>query len=182
MSDIGFSDQVPSLPGGGGNVAGIGATFTPDLSTGTGGLLIPIDTPNGPNDIGPRLNLQYSSAAGNGPFGLGFSITLPRLLIDTEYGFPNYDGNDPILLEGAGQLLALGGGVYRPRVDGGAWRIQKSGSGFTLMTRDGAVYTLGVDAAARLADPANPANIFAWYLESIVDALQVPGKDVRTSR
>ncbi len=171
MSDIGFSDQVPSLPGGGGNVAGIGATFTPDLSTGTGGLLIPIDTPNGPNDIGPRLNLQYSSAAGNGPFGLGFSITLPRLLIDTEYGFPNYDGNDPILLEGAGQLLALGGGVYRPRVDGGAWRIQKSGSGFTLMTRDGAVYALGVDAAARLADPANPANIFAWYLESIVDAL-----------
>ena len=41
MSDIGFSDQVPSLPGGGGNVAGIGATFTPDLSTGTGGLSIP---------------------------------------------------------------------------------------------------------------------------------------------
>jgi len=171
MSDIGFSDQVPSLPGGGGNVAGIGATFTPDLSTGTGGLSIPIDTPNGPNDIGPRLNLQYSSAAGNGPFGLGFSISLPRLLIDTEYGFPNYDGHDPILLEGAGLLLSLGGSAYRPQVDGGAWRVQKSGSGFILMSRDGTLYTLGTDAATSLADPANPANIFAWHLESIVDAL-----------
>ena len=171
MSDIGFSDQVPSLPNGGGSVVGIGATFTPDLSTGTGGLSIPLDTPNGPNDIGPRLNLQYSTANGNGPFGFGFSLSFPRLLIDTEYGFPKYEGNDPILLEGAGPLLSLGGGVYRPQVDGGAWRIQKSGDGFVLMTRDAAVYTLGVDAAARVADPAHPANVFAWHLESIVDAL-----------
>src|SRR5689334_687222 len=123
MADIGFSDQVPSLPDGGGSVGGIGATFTPDLSTGTGALTIPLDTPNGPNDICPRLNLQYGTSNGNGPFGLGFSVPLPRLVIDTEYGFPQYDGNDTILLEGAGPLLSLGGGIYRPQVDGGAWRI-----------------------------------------------------------
>jgi RHS repeat-associated protein len=171
MSDIGFNDQVPSLPDGGGSATGIGATFTPDLSTGTGGLSIPLDTPNGPNDIGPKLSLQYSTANGNGPFGFGFSLAFPRLVIDTEYGFPNYDGSDTILLEGAGPLLALGGGVYRPQVDGGAWRIQQSGAGFQMMTREAAVYTVGVDAAARMADPANSANVFAWYLESIVDAL-----------
>ena len=171
MGDIGFSDQVPSLPDGGGSIAGIGATFTPDLSTGTGGLSLPLDIPNGPNDIAPRLSLTYSTANGNGPFGLGFSIALPRLLIDTEYGFPAYDGNDPMLLEGAGPLVSLGGGAYRLRTDGGAWRIAKPGAGFTLTTRDGAVYSLGTSAASRIADPANAANVFAWHLESIVDAL-----------
>jgi RHS repeat-associated protein len=171
MADIGFTDQVPSLPDGGGSVAGIGATFTPDLSTGTGGLTIPIDIPNGPNDIAPRLSLQYSTAAGNGAFGLGFAIGLPRVLIDTEYGFPVYDGHDPILLEGAGPILPIGGGTWRPQVDGGAWRIQSSGAGFTLTSRDGIVYTLGVDAPGRLADPVNPAHVFAWLLESIADPL-----------
>jgi RHS repeat-associated protein len=171
MTDIGFTDQVPSLPDGGGSAAGIGATFTPDLSTGTGGLTIPIDIPNGPNDIAPRLSLQYSTAAGNGAFGLGFAIGLPRLLIDTEYGFPAYDSGDPILLEGAGPILPIGSGTWRPQVDGGAWRIQSSGAGFMLTSRDGVVHMLGVDAAARLADPADPAHVFAWYLESIADPL-----------
>ena len=38
--DIGFDAQAPSLPQGGGAVGGLGETFSPDLSTGTGSFAI----------------------------------------------------------------------------------------------------------------------------------------------
>ena len=57
-SDIGFAGQAPSLPSGGGSVGGLGETFTPDLSTGTGTFAVGLDIPHGPNDIGPRLSLR----------------------------------------------------------------------------------------------------------------------------
>ena len=72
--DVGFDAQTPSLPEGGGAMSSLGETFTPELSTGAGTFTIPLDWPNGPNDIGPRLQLRYDSATGNGPFGLGFSV------------------------------------------------------------------------------------------------------------
>jgi len=171
MSEIGFDDQVPSLPQGGGGVQGLGATFTPDLSTGTGSLSVRFDLPNGPNDIGPKLGLVYDTSAGNGAFGLGFSVPLPRVLLRTDQGYPRYDGTDQILLEGAGPLVPLGGGHYRPQVDGGAWRVQANGDGFQLTDRSGVVYQLGIHPQARVADPAAPARIYAWHLESIIDPL-----------
>ena len=61
--DIGFDAQTPSLPQGGGAVNGLGETFSPDLSTGTGSYRIPLDLPNGPNDIGPRIAVSYSTFA-----------------------------------------------------------------------------------------------------------------------
>src|SRR5690348_15712199 len=101
----GFDAQTPSLPEGGGAVSGLGEAFTPDLSSGSGSYSIPLDCPNGPNDIGPRLALRYSSSSGNGPFGLGFALALPRLMRSTAHGFPRYDRSDRLMLEGAGELV-----------------------------------------------------------------------------
>lgn len=174
--DIGFDTQVPSLPQGGGAVSGLGETFSPDLSTGTGSLAINLDLPNGPNGIGPRLSLRYDTAGGNGPFGMGFSLPLPRLVRSTVQGFPHYDATDVLMLEGAGELVALGGGAYRPQVDGGAWRAEALNAGFRLIDREGLYYYLGVDPAARLIDAsqssgAGTSKIYAWHLERIEDAL-----------
>ena len=169
--DIGFSDQAPALPSGGGAVAGLGATFTPDLSSGTGTFSIPLDAPNGPNDIGPQLGLRYDTASGNGPFGMGFSLPLPRIVRDTSHGYPAYDASDTLLLEGAGSLVDTGGGSYRPQVDGGAWRVQANGKGFRLIDREGWYYDCGTQPAAQLSDPANPSSVFAWHLEQISDPL-----------
>lgn len=171
-TDIGFETQVPSLPQGGGAVSGLGETFTPDLSMGTGTYDIRLDLPNGPNDIGPRLSLRYDTAAGNGPFGMGFSIPMPRLLRSTARGFPKYDDNDSLMLEGAGELLRTGAGTFRPRVDGGAWRAEVSGDGFRLIDREGIYYFVGLSAATRLSDSASPVpRVYSWQLERIEDAL-----------
>ncbi len=174
-TDIGFNSQTPSLPKGGGAVAGLGETFTPELSSGTGSYTIRLDSPNGPNDLNPGLALRYDSAAGNGPFGLGFSLPLPRLLVSTAKRFARYDGSDTLMLEGAGALLRLPGGRLRPEVDAGAWRAKIEGEGFRLTDRDGLQYVLGTDAAARLSGP-EPGQVFAWHLERIEDAL---GNSVR---
>src|SRR4051794_33224689 len=104
-TDIGFDAATPSLPAGGGAVGGLGETFTPDLSTGGGQFTVRFDLPNGPNDIGPRLTLRYDVGAGNGPFGVGFTLPLPRLLRSTALRYPHYDDSDPLVLEGAGELV-----------------------------------------------------------------------------
>src|SRR5215213_3440945 len=171
-TDIGFNTQVPSLPPGGGATSGLGETFTPDVSTGTGTYKIPFDLPNGPNDIGPRLSLRYDTAGGNGPFGMGFSIPMPSLLRSTARGYPAYDTTDSLMLEGAGELLANGDGTFRPQVDGGAWRATASGEGFQLSDREGIFYFAGVSSDSRLFDSTTGRErVYAWNLERIEDPL-----------
>jgi len=147
--DVGFDAQVPSLPDAGAATSSLGETFSSDLSTGTADFSIPIDTPNGPNDIGPHLTLHYDSSTGNGPFGLGFSLRLPRILLSLNYGVPRYDSKDPLVLEGAGELLALGhvrlriGGALLRQVGALLIRLRLSGHGGRLRRR-------GIDFCARL--------------------------------
>lgn len=170
--NIGFDAQAPSLPQGGGAISGLGETFTPDLSTGTGTFTVKIDCPNGPNDIGPRLILRYDTGEGNGPFGMGFSIPLPRIIRSAVRGYPHYDDGDVLILEGAGELIPLGGGKYRPQVDGGVWRVESAGDGFRLTDSEGLYYYLGTSSDARLVDEASRSkDVFAWHLERIEDAL-----------
>lgn len=171
-ADIGFDAQTPSLPTGGGGMTGLGETFTADLATGTGSYAVPLDCPRGPNGIGPQLSLHYGTGAGNGPFGMGWSINLPRLLRSTARGTPTYDpARDELMLEGAGELVAFADGSLRPRVDAGAWRAVREGDGFRLTDRNGLQYVLGADASARLSDPDHPDRVYAWQLQRIEDAL-----------
>jgi hypothetical protein len=73
----GTSEQIISLPKGGGALKGIGEKFSPDLFTGTGNFTIPIATPPGRNGFQPKLNLVYSTGNGNDPFGAGWSLSTP---------------------------------------------------------------------------------------------------------
>jgi hypothetical protein len=173
--DTGFDAQVPSLPEPGGLTSSLGETFSAEPSTGTANFSIPIDTPNGPNDIGPRLVLRYDGASGAGAFGLGFDLRLPRIQRSIARGAPRYDASDTLILEGSGELLVQPDGVLTPVVDGGAWRIRVAGDGYQLTDRSGTVYTLGTSPEARLFDGSETSNpvgsVFDWRLESIEDAL-----------
>jgi hypothetical protein len=66
-----------ALPKGGGAVHAIGEKFSPDLFTGTGNFTVPIALPAGRNGFQPQLNLVYSTGNGNGPFGLGWALSVP---------------------------------------------------------------------------------------------------------
>ena len=66
-----------SLPKGGGAIRGIGEKFAANPVTGTGSMTVPIATSPGRSGFGPQLSLSYDSGAGNGPFGFGWSLSLP---------------------------------------------------------------------------------------------------------
>jgi hypothetical protein len=108
----GTAEQILSLPKGGGAIQGLGEKFQPDLHTGTGSYTIPIDIPNGPNDIGPKLTLLYHTSAGNGLFGMGFSLNLFTITRSTDKRIPTYTDNDLLVLAGGGELVDLGAGKY----------------------------------------------------------------------
>ena len=82
--------SVISLPKGGGAVSGLGETFSPDLFTGTGSFSVPIAVPPGRRGLQPDLALAYSTGNGNGPFGLGWALTLPGVARKTSRGVPRY--------------------------------------------------------------------------------------------
>src|SRR4029079_19401144 len=103
MADGGISI---SLPKGGGALAGIGEKFSPDLHTGTGNFTVPIAVPAGRNGLQPPLNLVYSTASGNGPFGLGWNLSVPGVSRKTAGGVPRYDeSKDIFVLSGAEDLV-----------------------------------------------------------------------------
>src|SRR5262245_33337798 len=94
-----------SLPKGGGAIRGIGETFRPNLFNGTGNYSIPLAISPGRNGFGPTFSLQYSSGNGNGPFGLGWQLSIPRITRKTEKGLPQYDDTDVFVMSGAEDLV-----------------------------------------------------------------------------
>lgn len=97
-----------SLPKGGGAIRGIGEKFAANPVTGTGSMTIPIATSPGRSGFGPQLSLSYDSGAGNGPFGLGWSLSLPSITRKTDKGLPLYNDNDEsdvFILSGAEDLV-----------------------------------------------------------------------------
>ncbi|WP_431970062.1 SpvB/TcaC N-terminal domain-containing protein [Nocardia sp. bgisy134] len=79
-----------SLPKGGGAIRGIGETFTVNAATGTASASIPLDMSPGRRGFGPALTLSYDSGIGNGPFGLGWRLSLPSITLRTDRGMPRY--------------------------------------------------------------------------------------------
>src|SRR5215210_269143 len=131
----GTSGQTISLPKGGGAQHGIGEKFSPDLHTGTGNFTIPIALPPGRNGFQPQLSLVYSTGHGNGPYGLGWSLTIPGVSRKTSKGIPRYRDDaglrhegDTFLLSGAEDLIPVsetaGSTRYQPRTEGLFARIE----------------------------------------------------------
>jgi len=107
-----FATTAPSLslPKGGGAIKGIGEKFAANPVTGTGSMSIPLPVSPGRSGFGPQLTLSYDSGAGNGPFGLGWNLSLPSITRKTDKGLPQYhdaEESDVYLLSGAEDLVPV---------------------------------------------------------------------------
>jgi RHS repeat-associated protein len=103
-----ISPPTIALPKGGGAIAGIGEKFTANPATGTGSLSVPLAVSPGRSGFGPELTLTYDSGAGNGPFGLGWQLSLPAITRKTDKGLPRYRDaveSDVYVLAGAEDLV-----------------------------------------------------------------------------
>ncbi|WP_299458109.1 SpvB/TcaC N-terminal domain-containing protein [uncultured Microscilla sp.] len=83
--------EIPSiaLPKGGGAIKGIDEKLNVNAVNGTASFSIPL--PFSPaRGTTPALSLAYNSGAGNGIFGLGWSLSLPSIKRKTNQGLPQY--------------------------------------------------------------------------------------------
>ena len=106
----GVSAPAITLPKGGGAIHGMGEKFAANPVTGTGSMSIPIATSPGRSGFGPQLSLSYDSGAGNGPFGLGWNLSLPSITRKTDKGLPKYqdaDESDVFILSGVEDLVPV---------------------------------------------------------------------------
>jgi len=129
------ASSVINLPKGGGAIKGIGESFQPNPFTGTANISFPIATSPGRSGFGPELSLQYSSGNGNGPFGMGWALSVPQISRKTEKGIPKYNDNekvdetekDTFLLSGAEDLVLrtnIGKDKKKKQLD---WPSEKDG-------------------------------------------------------
>jgi RHS repeat-associated protein len=99
-----------SIPKGGGAIRDIGEKFNVNAATGTGSLTVPITTSTARNGSAPQFTLTYDSGHGNGPFGLGWHLSLPTITRKTDKGLPRYqdvDESDVFILSGAEDLVPV---------------------------------------------------------------------------
>lgn len=122
IDERGSAPSAISLPKGGGAVRGIGETFQPNLFMGTGTYAVPLALSPGRGGFGPALALQYSAGHGNGPFGLGWQLSLPRVSRKTEQGLPRYDDTDTFVLSGVEDLVPSLERVTDPGTGTESWR------------------------------------------------------------
>jgi RHS repeat-associated protein len=176
---------VPAIPKGGGAIRGITEKLTPNVASGTMRFSIPIFT-SPCRGAQPTLELSYDSGAGNGTFGLGWTLSVPSISRRTDRGLPVYqdeEESDAFLLTGEEELVPVSRRSdadrvivrYQPRVEGSHWRIERVHDVKTLdsywivVTHDNVTMVFGQSKDARVADPENPAHIFRWLLERVED-------------
>lgn len=183
---------VLSLPQGGGAVRSMGETFQTDLHTGTAQATFPIELPAGRAGLQPAVALAYDSAAGDGAFGVGWTLRVPGVHRETAHGVPRYDDFDRFVLSGAERLVEVPGGAagtrhYRPSSEGLFARIVRhrvTADGrpadyWDVWSRDGLRSRYGTvpptDAGqgwrdpAAVCDPASPGRIASWHLSETED-------------
>ncbi|WP_373509214.1 SpvB/TcaC N-terminal domain-containing protein, partial [Thiocapsa sp.] len=187
----GFQQQAPAvtLPKGGGAIRGMGEKFAANPVTGTGSMSVPIATSPGRSGFGPQLSLTYDSGAGNGPFGFGWSLSLPTITRKTDKGLPLYQDaaeSDVFVLSGAEDLvpvLAADGTRppddltvpgyrirrYRPRIEGLFARIERwtrddGDVHWRSISKDNILTLYGHDTNSRIVDPADPTRVFSWLI------------------
>lgn len=189
-----FGVQAPTLqlPKGGGAIRGMGEKFAANPVTGTGSMSVPIATSPGRSGFGPQLSLSYDSGAGNGPFGFGWSLSLPSITRKTDKGLPKYHDTDDsdvfihsgvedlvsVLMQDAPTHRTVDGKTYnircyRPRIEGLFARIERwtntadtTDVFWRSISKDNITTWYGRTAESRIADPdpSNPGRIFSWLI------------------
>ncbi|WP_437591716.1 SpvB/TcaC N-terminal domain-containing protein [Sorangium sp. So ce1000] len=195
IAPVGFDAVKPpslSLPKGGGAMRAIGETFKTNPVTGTGAYAIPLPLPEA-RGFAPDLALAYDSGSGNGPFGLGWSLSFGSVSRRTDKRLPEYDDaseSDVFRLSGSDDLvpqLPTADVVdkyetathrvqrYRPRTEAGFSRIERwthkatAEEHWVVLSPSNTKTFYGRSEASRISDPDEPRRVFSWLLDRIED-------------
>ncbi len=192
MAEQDLSIVTPSIAKSS-TIATIGKSWGAVGPTGAASFDLPLPLSAG-RGWDPQLALGYSNQAGNGPFGIGWSLGIGQISRRTHKGVPRYDDHDEIVghdgevwlperdddgelksrLESTYHSIDIGQHRvvrYWPRVESTfalceRWQSTEPGStAFWLVHgSDGSLHIYGKTADSRRADPDDGQRIGAWLL------------------
>ncbi len=162
----GVTSKAISVPKGAGTIQGMEESFSAQLSTGIATFSVPLALPAARGGAQPSLSLSYSSSAGLGVAGMGWSIGVPFIARQTDRGVPRYGDQagffpeqDRFVFNGGQELVpicvvdatlacagalpgevmpawAAGSQYFRPRVEGSFLRFFWSADHRTWRVQD----------------------------------------------
>ena len=153
----------------------MGEKFAANPVSGTGSMSVPIATSPGRSGFGSKLSLSYDSGAGNGPFGFGWSLSLPAITRKTDKGLPRYqdaEESDGFILSGAEDLVPVlveSNGQWQPEVlpprtvDGRSYSIQRYRPRIEGLFARIECWTNQNDASDSYWRSISKDNITTWY-------------------
>ena len=165
----GIGDSNRSRFGGG--TRSLGDAFQPNLAMGGGSYRIPLDLPSGPGGISPKVEFNYDTSAGNGPFGLGWSISLP--FVARLRPRPYASGQEPeFALAGGLPMVPTDDGGFVPAVAERAQRFELNADVWTSRTLELSELRFGATENARVSGSAGgPSETHRW----LIDRMRFPG-------
>lgn len=189
--------EIPSLPKGGGAMTSFSSHLGATGPNGAATLSVPLAVTTG-RGYAPALSLSYSSQAGNGPFGIGWSSGAMTISRHTRHGVPDYDDGDEFLsptgevlvaalhedgepdvqncstLTGVQLPQAYRVSAFRPRVEQDFSRFEHwqpnsdNTTDFWVMYSSDGQVHLFGYGEARIADPKDAAHTARWLLNASV--------------
>lgn len=157
---------------------------------GTANLEYPIVVPAGRQGMQPELSIRYSSDGDNDWLGLGWSLQIPSVTIETRWGVPRYlddKESETYLLNGEqlwplahrGELVSRSSEKqFYSRIEGTFHKIIRHGDGpsnywWEVWDKSGVRYSYGGTAASGIIDNSvlrgTDGNISNWGLVEIRD-------------
>ena len=184
---LGVDDDRSSLPEGPGSVNGFADNADVGVATGAMTYALPFEVPEGFAGATPSLSLAYSSGGGNGPWGMGWAVSMPSMERGTALGLPSYTTDDAFYADGGEQLVRVDttGATYyeyRARFESGFVRYRwhnplaaaANGDYWTAELPDGSIRYFGADQQGTidtLSREEGASGTFKYELVASVDAL-----------
>ncbi|KAL7904169.1 hypothetical protein GGI35DRAFT_490755 [Trichoderma velutinum] len=177
---------------GGGGFRSIDEKLEVNPSNGTMSLSIPIHTSSGRSGFGPSLSLGYDSGYGNGPFGIGWSLSLDSISRKVSRAIPTYGVSDVFILSGQEDLVTYGEATdkidlasgkeysvqyFKPRVVADPLHIQRwtlkeddSHIFWKVIRGDNVTQIFGNSISSRVFDDSfGSSRTFQWLLSECYD-------------
>jgi hypothetical protein len=182
----GVSPNTVSLPSGPGSIEGLGDSFQPMLNTGTSRYGVKLILPTAPAGNTPELIAQYDSGTGYGLAGLGWSYGPKGIRRRLDKGLPLFvdednnidddhdrqvdeaDEKDIFIGPDGEELVDLGNGMYRARIEGNFTRYRKIGSHWEVDLKNGTLLVYGGSSASQITS-ADQSLVYEWLLEQQID-------------
>ena len=149
--------------------------LSPDLFNGWYTHQIHLKFPRSVAGVEPDLSLVYRRRETGSALGRAWNLSLPYIERDRSFGL-DYSEDSYLFASPTGQqaLVAMGGDVFRPKIEQDFRRIRmvlaQDGHTYWEVTEKNGLRSLfGETEVSRLDDPNNPNHIFRWMLDQVVD-------------